>query len=126
MIRPNMATMLAYIATDTAVEDAVLQAMLAAAVEMSFNRITMDGDTSTNDACVLVATADAGNPPLAQRDSALGLALRGCGGTGVPGPRPGHGARRRGCQQVCDGAGQWRPQERSAWMSPLPLPIRLW
>ena len=75
MIRPNMATMLAYIATDMAVEVAVLQAMLAAAVETTFNRITIDGDTSTNDACVLVATAAAGNAPLAQRDSALGLAL---------------------------------------------------
>ncbi len=75
MIRPNMATMLAYIATDMAVDGAVLQAMLAAAVETTFNRITIDGDTSTNDACVLVATAAAGNAPLGRRDSAPGLAL---------------------------------------------------
>ncbi len=75
MIRPNMATMLAYIATDMAVDGAVLQAMLAAAVESTFNRITIDGDTSTNDACVLIATAAAGNAPLALRDSAPGLAL---------------------------------------------------
>ncbi|MBP6682887.1 MAG: bifunctional ornithine acetyltransferase/N-acetylglutamate synthase, partial [Halioglobus sp.] len=75
MIRPNMATMLAYIATDMAVDADVLQAMLAAAVETTFNRITIDGDTSTNDACVLVATAAAGNAPLARRDSALGRAL---------------------------------------------------
>ncbi len=56
MIRPDMATMLAYIATDADVEGEALQACLAQAVEQSFNRITVDGDTSTNDACVLVAT----------------------------------------------------------------------
>jgi glutamate N-acetyltransferase/amino-acid N-acetyltransferase len=60
MIRPDMATMLAYIATDAAVEDAALQACLQQAVEQSFNRITVDGDTSTNDACVLVATGASG------------------------------------------------------------------
>ncbi len=56
MIRPDMATMLAYIATDADVEVNALQACLQQAVEQSFNRITVDGDTSTNDACVLVAT----------------------------------------------------------------------
>ena len=56
MIRPDMATMLAYIATDAAVEDTALQNCLQQAVEQSFNRITVDADTSTNDACVLVAT----------------------------------------------------------------------
>jgi len=56
MIHPNMATMLGYIATDAAVPQAVLQVMLRHAVEHSFNCITVDGDTSTNDACVLIAT----------------------------------------------------------------------
>lgn len=56
MIRPDMATMLAYVATDATVPQNVLQACLARAVNKSFNRITVDGDTSTNDACVLVAT----------------------------------------------------------------------
>lgn len=56
MIRPDMATMLAYIATDAAVEETALQNCLQQAVDRSFNRITIDGDTSTNDACVLVAT----------------------------------------------------------------------
>ncbi len=56
MIRPDMATMLAYVATDAGVPQKVLQACLARAVNGSFNRITVDGDTSTNDACVLVAT----------------------------------------------------------------------
>ena len=56
MIRPNMATMLAYLATDVAIDKALLQECLSAAVAPSFNSITIDGDTSTNDACVLVAT----------------------------------------------------------------------
>ncbi len=56
MIRPDMATMLAYVATDAEVPQAVLQACLTQAVNRSFNRITVDGDTSTNDACVLMAT----------------------------------------------------------------------
>lgn len=56
MIRPDMATMLAYVATDATVPQNVLQACLSRAVNKSFNRITVDGDTSTNDACVLVAT----------------------------------------------------------------------
>ncbi len=56
MIRPDMATMLAYVATDASVPQNVLQACLARAVNKSFNRITVDGDTSTNDACLLMAT----------------------------------------------------------------------
>lgn len=56
MIRPNMATMLAYLATDAIIEADTLQQCLQSAVDVSFNRITVDGDTSTNDACVLVAT----------------------------------------------------------------------
>lgn len=61
MIRPDMATMLAYIATDAAVSDAVLKTMLHEVMEHSFNRITVDGDTSTNDACVLMASGLAAN-----------------------------------------------------------------
>jgi len=64
MIRPDMATMLAFIATDACIEPGVLQQCLTAAVEQSFNRITVDGDTSTNDACVLVATAASPVPVL--------------------------------------------------------------
>ena len=66
MIRPDMATMLAFIATDAAIEYDVLQECLLAAVEKSFNRITVDGDTSTNDACVLVATAMSTAPAIAR------------------------------------------------------------
>ena len=60
MIRPDMATMLAYISCDAGVESEALQQCLNLAVERSFNRITVDGDTSTNDACVLVATGAQG------------------------------------------------------------------
>jgi glutamate N-acetyltransferase/amino-acid N-acetyltransferase len=60
MIRPDMATMLAFIATDAPVAAAVLRQMLARAVAPSFNSITVDGDTSTNDACVLLASGALG------------------------------------------------------------------
>jgi len=62
MIRPDMATMLSYIATDAAISASVLQAMLELSMEQSFNSITVDGDTSTNDACILMATGQAANP----------------------------------------------------------------
>jgi len=68
MIRPDMATMLSYIATDAAIEQSVLDDMLHNAVEQSFNRITVDGDTSTNDACVLIATAQAGHSVITRSD----------------------------------------------------------
>jgi len=60
MIRPDMATMLAFIATDAAVDETVLRPVLVDAVADSFNAITVDGDTSTNDACVLLATGRSG------------------------------------------------------------------
>jgi glutamate N-acetyltransferase/amino-acid N-acetyltransferase len=56
MIKPNMATMLAYIATDAEVEPEILQKLCQQAADLSFNRITVDGDTSTNDSCMLVAS----------------------------------------------------------------------
>ncbi|MDG4554022.1 MAG: bifunctional glutamate N-acetyltransferase/amino-acid acetyltransferase ArgJ [Candidatus Competibacter sp.] len=60
MIRPDMATMLAFVATDAAVDPALLRRILHEAVADSFNAITVDGDTSTNDACVLLATGQSG------------------------------------------------------------------
>jgi len=56
MIKPNMATMLAYVATDAEISATRLQTLVSTAAECSFNRITVDGDTSTNDAAMLVAT----------------------------------------------------------------------
>ena len=77
MIRPDMATMLAFIATDATLEQTALQDCLSAAVGKSFNRITVDGDTSTTDACVLAATGtgaavDPGTPGFALFSEALG------------------------------------------------------
>lgn len=60
MIRPDMATMLAYVATDAQIDEELLQELLQQSVNVSFNSITVDGDTSTNDACVLVATGKSG------------------------------------------------------------------
>ncbi|MFA7300171.1 MAG: bifunctional ornithine acetyltransferase/N-acetylglutamate synthase, partial [Sideroxydans sp.] len=56
MIRPNMATMLGYIATDAVIQQPLLQLMVKDAADASFNCITVDGDTSTNDALMLIAT----------------------------------------------------------------------
>ena len=60
MIRPDMATMLAFFATDAVVEEALLASLFKSAVAASFNRITVDGDTSTNDAAVIAATGASG------------------------------------------------------------------
>ncbi len=70
MIRPDMATMLAYVCTDAAVSPPCLQKLLAQATAGSFNRITVDGDTSTNDAFILAATGQAGNPTIDDPESA--------------------------------------------------------
>lgn len=59
MIKPNMATMLSYVATDAKIAKPILQTLLTDAVNQSFNRITIDGDTSTNDSCILMATGTA-------------------------------------------------------------------
>lgn len=64
MIQPNMATMLAFVATDAAVGREALAQCVRAAAEASFNRISVDGDTSTNDALVLLASGRAGNPRI--------------------------------------------------------------
>jgi glutamate N-acetyltransferase / amino-acid N-acetyltransferase len=64
MIQPDMATMLAFIGTDAKIAQPLLQSCLSAAVEQSFNRITVDGDTSTNDACVLMASGCTSAPEI--------------------------------------------------------------
>ncbi|HKJ08506.1 MAG TPA: bifunctional glutamate N-acetyltransferase/amino-acid acetyltransferase ArgJ, partial [Gammaproteobacteria bacterium] len=64
MIRPDMATMLAFVATDAGVDGVLLQRCLQRAVQRSFNRVTVDGDTSTNDACVLMATGRSALAPI--------------------------------------------------------------
>jgi glutamate N-acetyltransferase/amino-acid N-acetyltransferase len=64
MIQPNMATMLAFVATDAKISQPLLQKCLAEGVEQSFNRITVDGDTSTNDACILMASGCSTAPEI--------------------------------------------------------------
>lgn len=70
MIHPNMATTLGYVVTDANASSAFLRRSLRAAVEQTFNRISVDGDTSTNDTIVLMASGEAGNPSLTGRDTA--------------------------------------------------------
>ena len=67
MIHPNMATMLCYIATDCAISPSLLDKALRKAVDLSFNSITVDGDTSTNDTVLVLANGAAGNRPLTPR-----------------------------------------------------------
>ena len=69
MIRPNMATMLGYVATDAKVAQPLLQQIVKAAADLSFNRITIDGDTSTNDSCMLIATGQAEMPEISSAES---------------------------------------------------------
>jgi glutamate N-acetyltransferase / amino-acid N-acetyltransferase len=76
MIHPNMATMLSYIATDAALSQPMLLEIARHATENSFNRITVDGDTSTNDAFILMGTGLAGNSPVTDRESAEFAQLR--------------------------------------------------
>lgn len=76
MIRPNMATMLGYMATDAKVAQHVLQDLLRDAANKSFNRITIDGDTSTNDCCMLVATGRSGLPEITEASGELFAKLK--------------------------------------------------
>ncbi|MEQ4282198.1 bifunctional glutamate N-acetyltransferase/amino-acid acetyltransferase ArgJ [Pseudomonas syringae] len=76
MIRPNMATMLGYIATDAKVAQSVLQDLIRDGANKSFNRITIDGDTSTNDCCMLIATGQADLPEITEAKGPLFEALK--------------------------------------------------
>ena len=75
MIRPNMATMLGFLATDACVDQALMHPLARALAEGSFNRVTIDGDTSTNDSFIVVATNQAGHAPITSLDSPEGQAL---------------------------------------------------
>lgn len=76
MIRPNMATMLGFMATDACVAQPLMAQLARELAEGSFNRVTVDGDTSTNDSFVVVATNKAAHAPVTSLDSADGQALR--------------------------------------------------
>jgi glutamate N-acetyltransferase/amino-acid N-acetyltransferase len=75
MIRPNMATMLGFVATDAAFSAPALQRLVREAADASFNRITIDGDTSTNDSFILLATGQSGAPVVTDLDSPEGQAV---------------------------------------------------
>ena len=76
MIRPNMATMLGFMATDARVSPALMQQLATELAEGSFNRVTVDGDTSTNDSFVVIASNRAAHTPIESLDSPAGMALR--------------------------------------------------
>ncbi|RRD56314.1 bifunctional glutamate N-acetyltransferase/amino-acid acetyltransferase ArgJ [Comamonadaceae bacterium OH2545_COT-014] len=76
MIRPNMATMLGFIATDACVDAALMPQLAATLAEGSFNRITVDGDTSTNDSFLVIATGQARHAPITSLASPEGQALQ--------------------------------------------------
>ncbi|MFZ9510132.1 MAG: bifunctional glutamate N-acetyltransferase/amino-acid acetyltransferase ArgJ [Burkholderiaceae bacterium] len=76
MIRPNMATMLGFMATDAAVAPGVMEQLAKELADGSFNRVTVDGDTSTNDSFVVIATGKAGNAPITSLQGDDGRALK--------------------------------------------------
>ena len=100
MISPNMATMLGFVATDAPLSAPLLRALAVEVADASFNRITIDGDTSTNDSFVLIATGKAAmRSDRERRRPAPGRGARGAGRCGA-GTRPGDRARRRGRDQI--------------------------
>ena len=76
MIHPNMATMLGYVATDAAIAPSLMQKLVKDVADVSFNCVTVDGDTSTNDSFILVATGQAGNTEISDASSADYTALK--------------------------------------------------
>jgi glutamate N-acetyltransferase/amino-acid N-acetyltransferase len=76
MIRPNMATMLGFMATDARIDPSLMHQLALELAEGSFNRVTVDGDTSTNDSFVVIASNQAAHPPITSLDSAAGQALK--------------------------------------------------
>ena len=76
MIRPNMATMLGFMATDACVDQALMQQLATDLADGSFNRVTVDGDTSTNDSFVVIASNRAAHAPILSLDSMAGRALK--------------------------------------------------
>ena len=122
MIRPNMATMLGFVATDAAIAPALLQQLVREAADESFNRITIDGDTSTNDSFVLIATAarrQRADRPISTAPTAA--ALREAVFDGLAAARAGDRARRRGRDQVHHRA---RRRRRAASTSAARSPTR--
>ena len=111
MIAPNMATMLAVITTDAPLTSGACDAALRHAVAFTFNRVTVDMDTSTNDMCVLLASGAAGGDEIDRRDPAFEL-VQEADSRGRRRARADDRARRRGCHQARHGHGRRRRLRR--------------
>ena len=126
MIRPDMATMLAYVATNAKVSPAILQALWRDVVSQSFNKITIDGDTSTNDSAILIATgktslaeiASAGHPAYAPLKQALAQL---CEQLAKDMVRDGEGATKLITIEVVDGATQQECEDVAYTVAHSPL-----
>ena len=103
MIEPNMGTLLAFLLTDAAASPAFLRGALRRAADASFNRVTVDGETSTSDTLLLFASGAAGNARAAQPERARRARLRGGARGGGDLARARRGARRRGGDAAGDG-----------------------
>ena len=77
MIHPNMCTMLSFITTDAVIDQALLQEALSEDIRSTYNMISVDGDTSTNDTVLLLANGCAQNPPITQKDESYALFCKG-------------------------------------------------
>jgi N-acetylglutamate synthase/N-acetylornithine aminotransferase len=126
MIRPNMATMLGFIATDAGIAPTLLQQLVQDAADVSFNCITVDGDTSTNDSFILIATGASGFADRQRNLAALASRARGSDQRGA-GTGTGHRARRRGRDQVHHHKSRgWQHGGGNAARWPTPSAIRRW
>ena len=113
MIHPDMATLLSFVTTDAAVGKEALRKALKRAVNRSFNRVSVDGDTSTNDMLAVLANGAAGNEQIMKPEGAI-RAFRGGSDRGLPQPRDTGGARRRGRSQLITIRVRRAPNERDA------------
>ena len=111
MIAPNMATMLGFVATDAPVAGLLLGELAASLAAASFNRITIDGDASTNDSFVLVATGKAAMAPIVRSDDPP-AALARCAGARRRAAGAGDRARRRGDQNHHHRRRRWTRRRR--------------
>ena len=121
MIHPNMATMLAFVTTDAPATPALLAAALKEAVDGSFNAISVDGDTSTNDTVLLLASGKAGGPEMKTMDEAAAFRAalaKVCGELAWRIVRDGEGAKRvmeitiEGARDGAGGEGSRRTRSR--------------
>ncbi len=117
MIAPNMATMLGFLTTDAAIEQPVLQEMLRRVCLYTFNSITVDGDTSTNDMTLILANGLCGNAPIDNLESADAREFEKALYSRLPVPRQRNRPRRRGRDQIGGSHGSERRRPRTSGAS---------